>query len=246
MIYTIISILYLLLYAILSLIMFPLSWLVRKINREKGDYMALRYVQWGLRSVRVTTGLKLTVHGLENIPKDEAVLFVGNHRSIFDTVVSYGLLPNRTGYIGKEELEHIPVVSAWMRRLYCLFLPREDIKKSLDIILKAAEQLKEGISMTIFPEGTRNKTKDYLIPFKSGAFKPAERARVRIVPMVFSYDGPVLEQSFPHLKRVRVIFSVGEPVETGDYDKKAWKELPDLVYGKMEDLLKEQEKELFG
>ena len=246
MIYTIISILYLLLFSILSLIMYPLCWIVRKCNQKRGDYMALRYVQWGLRSVRHTTGLKLSVHGLSNIPKDKAVLFVGNHRSIFDTVVSYGLLPRLTGYIGKEELSHIPVVSPWMRKLYCLFLPRDDLKKSLEIILTAADQLKNGISMTIFPEGTRNKTEDYLLPFKAGAFKPAERARVPVVPMVFSYDGPVLEQSFPRLKKVRVVFSVGEPVETASYTRDDWKALPETLSERMETLLREQRKELFG
>ena len=242
--YTILSILYLLLFALLTLIMMPLTWIVRKCNLMRGDRMALGFVQWGFRCVVCTTGMKLKVHGIENIPKNRAVLYVGNHRSIFDIVVSYGKVPDRTGFIGKEELSKIPVVSPWMRRIYCLFLPREDMKKSLQVILTATDQLKQGISMAIFPEGTRNKTEELLQPFKNGAFKPAEKAGAPILPMAVSYDGPVLETSFPHLKRMNVVLRFGELIETEGLSREDKKEIPKKSFDAVKNLLIENEKEL--
>ena len=242
--YTIISILYLLLFSLCTLVMMPHSALVRKCNTIRGDYMALRFVQWGFRCVVRTTGMKVSVHGKEHIPKDTPVLFVGNHRSIFDIVVSYGILPSRTGFIGKESLSKIPVVSPWMKRLYCLFLPREDMKKSLQIILQATKQLQDGISMTIFPEGTRNKTEEPLLPFKNGAFKCAEKAGAPVLPMAVSYDGPVLETSFPHLKRMHVVLRFGEPLSTAGLSREEIKKIPEQSFEAMKILLEENEEEL--
>ena len=71
---------------------------------------------------------QVTVIGEENVPKDQAVLYVANHRSYFDILLTYSRCPIRTGYVAKKEMERYPLLSNWMRNLYCLFLDREDIK----------------------------------------------------------------------------------------------------------------------
>ena len=244
MIYTVISISYLLLFSLISLFMLPYTWILRKIDRNKGDMAALRYVQWGFRCVTATTGMRVTIEGREHLITDRPVLYVVNHRSIFDVVVSYGYMPTLTGYISKEEIGKIPVISPWMRRLYCLFLPRDDIKQSLQVILTAIDQVKAGISMTIFPEGTRNKGSEPLLPFKGGAFKPAEKTLCPVVPVVLSYDGPVLEQSFPFLKKMRVILRFGEPIVTEGLSREALKQVPETAHSHMYDMVLANEKEL--
>ena len=70
------------------------------------------------------TGVKVTVIGEENIP-DEPVLYVGNHRSFFDILLTYSRCKRLTGYIAKKEMEKVPLLSIWMRFVYCLFLDRE-------------------------------------------------------------------------------------------------------------------------
>ena len=98
---------------------------------------------------------------------------IGNHRSYFDILLTYSRCPIRTGYIAKKEMEKIPLLSTWMRYLHCLFLDRKDIKQGLKTILTAVDKVKSGISICIFPEGTRNRNKDELdmLPFHEGASK---------------------------------------------------------------------------
>ena len=89
--------------------------------------------------------------GRKMYQKDQPVLYIANHQSYFDIVVSYSRCPGLTGYIAKDGLEKVPILSIWMKRLYCLFLNRQDIKEGMKTILKGIDQIKHGISMCIFP-----------------------------------------------------------------------------------------------
>ena len=82
------------------------------------------------------------------------------------------------GFFAKKEMEKVPLLSTWMKRLHCLFLDRNDLKQGLKTILTAIEKVKSGISICIFPEGTRNKNEDELdmLPFHEGSFKIAAKA----------------------------------------------------------------------
>ena len=120
------------------------------------------------------------------MPKDEAVLYIGNHRSFFDIIITYSRCPRLTGYISKQSITKIPVLGLWMKRLHCLFLDRDDIKQGLKVVLAAIDQVKSGISICVFPEGTRCKNKDDLTEvqsFKEGTFKIATKSKCKIVPM---------------------------------------------------------------
>ena len=116
-------------YLVLSLPYAGLEWILGKFNREASDLRQLRVVQSVFKLVVRITGVKLTVIGEENVPTDKPVLYVANHKSIFDVVITYARCPRLTGYISKNNLEHIPLLNLWMRRLHCLFLNREDIKE---------------------------------------------------------------------------------------------------------------------
>ena len=102
------------------------------------------------------------------------------HRSYFDILLTYTRCVRRTGYIAKKEMERYPLLSNWMKYLHCLFLDRKDIKQGLKTILTAIEKIKSGISICIFPEGTRNKNQDEseLLPFHEGSFKIASKDRM--------------------------------------------------------------------
>ncbi len=229
MFYTIIAILYVLVFFLLSLFALPFTFLVRKCNQTRGDYMSLRFVQWGFRTVLFLGAQKITVLGKENIPVDRPVFYVGNHRSIFDIIVSYGQVPTLTGYIAKESISRLPVISVWMKRLYCLFMKRDDLKQSLQVILTSIEYLKKGISICIYPEGTRNKTSEPVQAFHAGSFKPAEKTGSPIIPMAITYSKPVFEDHLPVLYRTRIILRYGSPIETGSLTPEARKKLPDNV-----------------
>ena len=161
---------YLILYLILSIPVYFVEWLIGKFNPHARDISSLRIVQWGFKVILKMTGVKVIVIGEENVP-DEPVLFIGNHRSFFDILLTYSRCRNLTGYVAKKEMEKIPLLREWMRNVNCLFLDRKDIKAGLKTILEGIEKVKGGSSVWIFPEGTRCKAKDpaELLPFRREA-----------------------------------------------------------------------------
>ena len=145
------------------------------------DRESLKIVQFMFRLILKIAGVEVTVKGAENIPKDQAVLYVGNHRSYFDILVGYTTVPGLMGFVAKKEMLRYPFLRSWMKNVNCLFLDRENIKEGLKTILEGIDHVKNGISVWIFPEGTRNRNEDLreLLPFKEGSHKIAEKTAVR-------------------------------------------------------------------
>lgn len=237
MIRSIITVLFVVIFLIISIPVQFILWIVSLFNKRISDRCSLSFVQGALRIVYVLSGVKLTVVGKENIPADRPVLYIGNHRSIYDVVVSYPQFPTLTGIISKKSMANIPIFSIWMKRLYCLFLDREDPRQGLQTILTGIEQIKSGISMCVFPEGTRNRTLEPLIPFHAGSFKLAEKTGCPIIPMAITNSADVFENHMPCLKKTHVILQFGTPIETTDLDRDAKKHLPDQTAAKIREML---------
>ena len=168
-------------FLILSIPILIVEWIIGKFNPYARDISSLRIVQFMFKLILFVAGTKVTVIGEDRIPKDTPVLYVGNHRSYFDVVLTYARCPGLTGYVAKDSMKKIPLLSSWMKRLHCLFLNRSDIKEGLKTILQGIDQMKNGVSMCIFPEGTRNEASDdtLLLPFKEGSLKMAKRPDIR-------------------------------------------------------------------
>ena len=206
------------LFLLLSYLVFPIMCLIGKFNKEAKDYASLRIVQWGFRTILAIAGTKITVKGKENIP-DEAALFVGNHRSYFDIVIAYSMLPDITGFVAKKEIGKVPLLRVWMRYLYCLFLDRENIKEGLKTILQGIDYIKnDGISIFIFPEGTRNK-EEGILPFKEGSLKFAEKSGCKIIPVAQNNTRDIFEAHFPFIKSTKTVIEFGEPIDIKELTK---------------------------
>lgn len=216
---------FLIAYLILSIPVFFIELLIGKFNKNARDYSSLRIVQWGFRVILKITGVETTVIGEENIP-DEPVLFIPNHRSFFDILLTYSRCRRLTGYIAKKEMEHIPLLSTWMHFVHCLFLDRKDPREGLKTILKAIDYIKEGISICIFPEGTRNKGEELsMLPFKDGAFKIATRTNCAIIPISMNNTSAIFENQFPRVKKAHVIIEYGKPIYPNDLDREEKKHI---------------------
>ena len=202
---------FLILYLILSIPVFFVEWLIGKFNPHARDISSLRIVQWGFKVILKMTGVNVTVIGEENVP-DEPVLFIGNHRSFFDILLTYSRCRNLTGYVAKKEMEKIPLLSTWMRFVYCLFLNRENPKEGLKTILQAIDYVKNGISICIFPEGTRSQDEDPH-EFKEGSLRPALKAKVPVIPMAISGTADILENNKRfQVKPATVHITFGQPI----------------------------------
>ena len=127
--------------------------------------------------------LRIRVHvtGLEKLPADRKLLFVGNHRSNFDPIVTWYVLRDwKIAYISKPENFRIPFFGRIIRK--CCFLPidRENPRKAVTTVCKAAKLLeKQEVSVGVYPEGTRSKD-GQLLPFHNGVFKIAQKAQAPI------------------------------------------------------------------
>lgn len=205
-------------FLVLTIPVLLIEWVIGRFYPRARDILSLRIVQGAFRLILWETGAHITVIGHENVPKDEPVLYVGNHRSYFDILLTYCRCPGLTGYVAKDSMEKIPLLSIWMKRLYCLFLNRTDIREGLKTILTGIQQIKNGISMCIFPEGTRNKG-DTLLPFKEGSLKMAEKTGCAIIPMAITNSADIFENHFPKIRPAHVILEYGEPIYPGRLSK---------------------------
>lgn len=227
-------------YLILSIPILLAEWVVGKFNRRAKDISSLRIIQTVFKFILKVTGADITIIGHENVPKDQAVLYIGNHRSFFDILLTYVLCPDLTGYVAKKEMEPIPLLSAWMRYLHCLFLDRKDIKEGMKTILTAIEKVNSGISICIFPEGTRNKGTDELelLPFHDGSFKIATKSGCPIIPMAISNSAEIFENHFPKIKPCKVVVEYGKPIYPEELSREDKKRLGAYTQGIILEMLK--------
>ena len=211
MIRTLCAIVFVVLFLVLGLPVLGLEWLYAKINKKRADITSLRIVQWAFQMVLVICGTEIIVRGEENVITDAPVLYIGNHRSFFDTVIGYSRCPNLTGFISKDSVRKVPILNLWMERLYCLFLDRNNTRDGLRVVLSAIEYIKKGISIYVFPEGTRTRTGE-MSPFKEGTFKIATKTGCPIIPVAFSNTEDIFEGHFPWIKKTKVVVHYGKPI----------------------------------
>lgn len=197
-------------FLILCIPVYLIEYIIGKFNKNLMDRSSMAAVQWAFRVVIFLSGVKITVLGKENIPADRASLFVGNHRGFFDIVILYFLAPAPMGFVAKKEMEKVPLLSIWMKYIHCLFLDRSNAKEGLKTILKGIEEVKSGISICIFPEGTRSRD-GKMLPFKEGSLKIAEKSGCPIVPVAINNTAEVFENQFPKIRPAHVVVEYGKP-----------------------------------
>lgn len=235
MIRFIIVALFVVLFLICSIPLLIAEYIIGKFNMDVKNHSSLAIVNWAFRCVLFLAGTSVTVLGEENVPKDEPVLYIGNHRSYFDIVMTYVRVPRPTGYIAKVEMQKIPLLSNWMRNLHCLFLDRTDIKQGMKTILSAIDKVKSGISICIFPEGTRSRVPDTFLEFHDGSFKVAEKTGCPIIPMSINNAGAIFEEHMPKIRKTHVVIEYGKPIYTKELDKEARRHIGTTV----QDIIKE-------
>lgn len=235
MIRLILVVLFVVLFLICSIPILLIEYLIGKINMDAKNRSSLAIVNWAFRVCLFLSGVSVTVIGEENVPKDEAVLYVANHRSYFDILVTYIRVPRPTGYVAKKEMLQYPLLRDWMRCLHCLFLDRNDLKQGMKTILEGIEKVKSGISICIFPEGTRNKNSDTFLPFHEGSFKIADKSGCAIIPMTLNNTAAVFEDHMPKIKKTHVVLEYGKPI----YMSEMTREEKKAIGAKVQEIIKE-------
>lgn len=181
---------------------------------------------WARLILIAGSGSKVSVKGLENLPKGN-VLLVSNHQSQLDILTILGYIPKHTGFIAKIELTTLPIMNIWMLFLHCVYIDRKNMKKSAQSIDKGVHNLKKGYSMVIFPEGTRSKSHT-IGNFKPGSLKLGTRAGVPIVPVTVDGTFHIFEEHY-RIRPAKVRLTVHPPIYPDKLTDKEKSELSETI-----------------
>lgn len=226
----------LLLYLILGIPVLLIEWVIGRWNPYVRDISCLRMVQATFKLMLWISGAEITYVGREQVPRDTAVLYIGNHCSYFDILLTYSQCPGLTGYVAKSEMLRYPLLRDWMKRLYCLFLDRTDIRAGMQMILTGIDYIRRGISICIFPEGTRSKD-GKMQPFKEGSLKMASKTGCPIIPIAISNSAEILENHFPRIRPCKVIVEYGAPIYPKELTKEEQKFLGAYTQRRIQEML---------
>lgn len=173
-------------------------------------------------------GGSIHVEGRENIPPEtEGVIYAPNHNSVCDIPLFYYALRRFPAMMAKAELFKVPLIHGLLLSLNCIKIGRRSAHGVVEAIRESEKRIKEGGSIVIFPEGTRSKT-GKIAPFKSGAFKVAERTGCRIVPVVIKNDRYLLE-SAGSFRIVPLYIKILPPIDTSTLSEEDRKNLGPIV-----------------
>lgn len=217
--------------------LFALSYFILGgLGLKKLQYKHMTSVTRGWAKFMIfATGNKINVENIDLVPEGP-VLFVANHQSYYDIPVFMAEVPYPAPFIAKVELEKIPMLSFWMKKMGCLFMDRSNMRQSLKIILEGIEKLKDGTSMVIFPEGTRSKGGE-IGDFKPGSLKLAVKAGVPIVPVTLVNTYKVYEEE-NRIKTANVSMIYHEPIDTASLTREEinnlHKTVREIIKSKME------------
>ena len=223
---------------VFSIPLYGLYCLIGFFNKELKQKICLITIQIAFKFILLLCGTRITVKGKEKLPKG-AVLYVANHRSIFDIFVGYAKVDRLTGFISKKEIEKFPLLPWWMKSLNCLFLDRSSAKAGLKTILQAIDYAKNGTSIFIFPEGTRSKD-GTVAEFKAGSFKIAEKSGVPVVPVAFYNTESIFEKQKPYIKAARVTMEYGDPIYIDELSKEEKKKVNEMARGAILEMLNQK------
>jgi 1-acyl-sn-glycerol-3-phosphate acyltransferase len=161
---------------------------------------------WGVRLVLRAAGVRLEVHGRENIPSDRAAVFMPNHQGNCDPPAVISILP-QVRAIAKQEFFRVPILGRAIR--LCGFIPvdRKNRERAIEAIEAGIKALEAGHSFMVFPEGTRS-SDGRLQPLKKGVFVMALQAGAPIVPISVSGSSKIMRKGkfvvHPGLVRITI------------------------------------------
>lgn len=195
-------------------------------EQEVKDIIAPLVIDWAKYCVDVT-GSQVEVVGLENVPTDRNVVYIGNHQGIFDIPLLLGYIPYQKAFIAKIEILKIPMISDWMKLMKCVFIARKNPRQSIEAMHQGIENVKNGYSMVIFPEGTRSKGGP-VKEFKPGSFKLAFQSGADVVPVTIDGTWKIYEEH-NKIKPANIKLTIHPAVKTEGLSKDELRDIPAQV-----------------
>jgi len=178
---------------------------------DRRGYFAHRCARAWSRLILKTTGVRVTVDGLDRITPGTTYVFVSNHQSIYDTPVVFASLPYQLRIIAKESLAYFPVLGWHLRRGGHLFVDRKHPDRA-GILKRWRALVSEGLSLIIYAEGTRS-ADGRVARFKAGSFLLAIEAQLPIVPVAVIGTRAVMPKGRLRTEPADVQLVVHDPIQ---------------------------------
>ena len=173
---------------------------------------------WG-KTILWISGIRVTVKGLDRIGGLSSCIFMSNHQSNFDIPVLLGDLPVQFRWLAKAELFRIPIFGRGMSGAGYISIDRSDRASAFQSLARAAETIRNGTSVMIFPEGTRSRD-GRLLPFKKGGFVMAVDAQVPIVPLVIEGTHDIMPKGRLLIRPRPVTVTICRKIDTDGHTRK--------------------------
>jgi len=170
-------------------------------------------------------GLSTTLIGAEHLAEGQSYIIVPNHQGNADIVALLMSMPRPFGWVVKESLLRVPLFGRVLASSGAISINRSDSRRAVEQLNKGIEQLKDGWSILIYPEGTRTSDGN-LQPFKKGAFRLAISTGIPLLPVTVNGAFQILPKNTFNVRSGRVRITIGEPIQTQGLTQE---DLPELM-----------------
>jgi 1-acyl-sn-glycerol-3-phosphate acyltransferase len=191
---------------------------------SKGGEIPHKVARIWAKCILAASNITVTVKGLSHLNPNGSYIYMPNHMSNFDIPVLQAYLPVQFRWLAKAELFKIPIFGYAMERAGCISINRFNRESAIESLHKAAEIIKNGVSVIIFPEGTRSRDNN-IQPFKKGGFVLAVDSGVPIIPVIIHGTRAVMQKKQILVKPGHVILEIKKPINTLDYTRETKNDL---------------------
>ena len=196
---------------------------------EEEHYELLRYID---HRANTSGNINIKVYGQENIPDDNGFMFYPNHQGLYDVLAIMEACPRPFSVVAKKEVANVPFLKQVFACMKAYMIDREDVRQSMKVIQSVSEDVKNGKSFLIFPEGTRSRNGNEIGEFKGGSFKSATKAKCPIVPVAIIDSYKAFDTK--SIEKVTVQVHYLEPLYYDDYKMLKTHEIAEIVSKKIE------------
>ena len=219
----------------------PSAWFKLCHNAKNTDTVPeidrWKHIQYILNRAITGGNVELKVTGLENIPQNESFMMYANHQGMFDVLAIAATCPVPLGAVLKKELYNVPFLHQIALCTKSFAMDREDVRQSLTVIQNVTEEVKNGRSYLIFPEGTRSKLGNEMLEFHGGSFRCATKSKCPVLPVALIDSFKVLEEKGS--KPISMQLHYLKPIPYAEYQNLKPAELAALVKEQIADKIQE-------
>lgn len=204
---------------ILLTIFFSSAVIVAAVLGNDGGRTAHKVIQlWG-ESILFVSGIRVKVRGISHIDPDSPCVYMSNHQSNFDIPVLLSCLKVQFRWLAKTELFRIPLFGYAMKKAGSISVDRSDSRSAMKSLKQISATIRSGVSVLIFPEGTRS-TDGHIREFKKGGVSLAMAAGVPIVPIILNGTRAIMPKRHIEITPGNVLMEICPPIQTSMYGRK--------------------------